>query len=180
MEEAQEEPPPASAGPIPADGLLPCPPIPEVSTTASLQEIGLYLRQARQPSFIDPVLYLPQDGGDVYRVGTYNDVMSTNFFAAAGNALSWAMLPQRLRLLVGAPKYFTTVPQIASELPAPLEKEGDMWVVEVPMRDDIQNLTAQAGGFSEVDPGRSLCLPMFKAISSCCPTYDSARNETKD
>ena len=134
----EEEPLPVSEGPIPADGLLPCPPIPEIPTTASLLEAGLYLNTGRHHNLTDPIAYLPQENGDVYRIGTYNDVMSTNFFAAAGNALSSAMLPQRLRLLVGAPKYFTTIPQVASELPAPLEKEGDMWVVEVPMREDIQ------------------------------------------
>jgi ABC-type transport system substrate-binding protein len=82
-----------------------------------------------------------QQGGFVYRVGVFEDVTTTNYWAANGpDNTVWNsyMLPQRLTMYGLSEKFFTFVPSVAKELPGPLTQEGDVWTVTILLRDDFQ------------------------------------------
>jgi ABC-type transport system substrate-binding protein len=82
------------------------------------------------------------DTGDkVYKVGVFEDITTLNFWAANGpDNTVWNsyMLPPRLAMYALSDKRFDFVPQVAMDLPDPLTQEGDMWVVEIPIRDDVK------------------------------------------
>jgi peptide/nickel transport system substrate-binding protein len=78
--------------------------------------------------------------GKIYRVGVFEDITSANFWAANGpDNTVWNayMDPGRPVMYDQTPKYFTIVPSVAVDFPGPLEQEGDFWVVEIPIRQDI-------------------------------------------
>ncbi|MBN1812674.1 MAG: ABC transporter substrate-binding protein [Anaerolineae bacterium] len=83
-----------------------------------------------------------ETGGDkVYKVGVFEDATSVNFWAANGpDNTVWNsyMLPPRLAMYALSDKRFDFVPQLAKDLPGPLTQEGDMWVVEIPMEEDVK------------------------------------------
>ncbi len=141
----EEKPEEVSGGPIPADGMIPCLPIPEVAGI-NLEQVGL--GGASGPTIVSDVperIFVPnaalQQDGSVYRVGVFEDVTTLNFWAANGpDNTVWNsyMLPKNLSLFTLTDKYFTLVPQLAAvPIPDPLTEEGDFWVTEVPMRQDI-------------------------------------------
>jgi ABC-type transport system substrate-binding protein len=74
-------------------------------------------------------------------VGVFEDATTINFWAANGpDNTVWNsyMLPKNLSLFTLTDKYFTFVPSLAAvAIPDPLSEEGDFWVTEVPMRQDI-------------------------------------------
>jgi ABC-type transport system substrate-binding protein len=79
-------------------------------------------------------------GEAVYRVGVFEDATTINYFAANGpDNTVWNsyMLPPRMSLYGLAPRTFQFVPAAAAEMPELLVEEGDFWVVEIPLRDDI-------------------------------------------
>jgi ABC-type transport system substrate-binding protein len=81
-----------------------------------------------------------QATGKVYRVGVFEDVTTTNFWAANGpDNTVWNsyMLPQRLYAYALADQRFDFVPMAAADLPGALVQEGDFWTVEIPFRTDI-------------------------------------------
>ena len=133
-----------AAGPIPANGLIPCQPLPEAAFTGL--ERG-DLGDASDSNIISSVLeptFVPnaelQQGGSVYRVGVFEDVTTLNFWGANGpnNTLSNSyMLPQRLALYSLSDKYFTFIPEVAVDLPESLSPEGDFFVVKIPVREDV-------------------------------------------
>lgn len=79
-------------------------------------------------------------GDKVYKVGVFEDITTLNYWAANGpDNTVWNsyMLPPRLAMYALSDKRFDFVPQAAKDLPDPLTQEGDMWVVEIPIREDI-------------------------------------------
>ena len=142
-----EEPPAMEEGPIMAeDGLIPCNDIPDLafnSSGAQMVSLSSPVEIARVPQALPakPALAPNQQASDVYSVGVFEDVTTINFWAANGpdNTVwnSYMMAPPMFMYeLTG--KYFTFVPQVAAaDLPDPLTEEGDFWVVEIPMRDDV-------------------------------------------
>lgn len=134
---------PAAAGPLAADGMVACQPLPELAFGRSTN-----VAAAAQPSMHTVRMSgtrlegtSAQVGGDVYRVGVFEDVTTVNFFAANGpDNTVWNayMLPMRLSLYYLSDRTFQLVPGAAAvETPEPLTEEGDFWVVEVPLREDI-------------------------------------------
>jgi ABC-type transport system substrate-binding protein len=134
--------PAEGGGPILAEGLVPCQPMPELPT-------GVSLSGAASPAIVSDVPKGPsktfvanpfQQAGGVYRVGVFEDVTTTNYWAANGpDNTVWNsyMLPQRLALINQTDKFFTLVPWAAAEMPGPLTQEGETWTVEIPLRQDI-------------------------------------------
>jgi len=144
-EEPAEE-PVAEGGPIVVGegNMVPCLPIPEIpeavaysasSTSGILSDVP----QVEKPSMFK-VNVEPQQAGNTYRIGVFEDVTTLNYWASNGpdnTVYNNYMLPERLTLYVLTDKYFTFVPNVATVLPDPLAEEGDFWVVEIPIRDDI-------------------------------------------
>ena len=141
----EEKPEEVAGGPIPADGMIPCLPIPEIAGI-NLEQVSL--GGASGPTIVSDVperTFVPnaalQQAGTVYRVGVFEDVTTLNFWAANGpDNTVWNsyMLPKALSLFALTDKYFTLVPQLAAvPIPDPLTEEGDFWVTEIPMRQDI-------------------------------------------
>jgi peptide/nickel transport system substrate-binding protein len=144
---APETPAPVvSEGPVMADGLVACLPLPEIAygtgaRTASLAQVDTSALVTRQVTSVTAGLQqqiVPE--GD-YIVGVFEDVTSLNHFQAngPGNTVWNAyMLPDKRALFDLTDKYFTTVPDLAA-IPSPpdLVEEGDFWVAEIPMRQDV-------------------------------------------
>ncbi len=143
---AEETLPPTTAF-IPAEEMIPCLPLPELalgggeSTYAAVTE-QVVAREAASKVFGKPVYGEPEQAAEViYRVGVFEDVTTLNYWAANGpDNTVWNayMLPPRITLYELADKYFYFVPNAAVDLPDPLVQEGDFWVVEIPIREDIQ------------------------------------------
>jgi peptide/nickel transport system substrate-binding protein len=130
---------------LPADGMVPCQPLPPAPEPSAALDQSV----AAAPSALKnaaPIRYAPDavaplQTGKVYRVGVFEDVTTTNFWAANGpDNTVWNsyMLPERLALYVLSPKYFTFRPYAAAGDPGPLTQEGDKWVSEVKIRDDVK------------------------------------------
>jgi len=143
-----EEPPAAEGeGPIMAEeGLIPCNPIPELAFNADGAQM-VALRSSAQVARVPqaqpakPVLAPVQQASDVYKVGVFEDVTTVNFWAANGpdNTVwnSYMMAPPMFMYEL-TNKYFTFVPQVAAvATPDPLVEEGEFWVTEIPIRQDI-------------------------------------------
>ena len=80
--------PEAATGPLAADSMVACLPIPELPeaagfTAAAGPSIVSDVPKVEQPSFFDAQVGL-QQAGAVYRVGVFEDVTTTNFWAANG------------------------------------------------------------------------------------------------
>ena len=141
----EEKPEEVAGGPIPADGMIPCLPLPEIASI-NLEQVAL--GGASGPTIVSDVperTFVPnaalQQAGTVYRVGVFEDVTTLNFWAANGpDNTVWNsyMLPKALSLFTLTDKYFTLVPSLAAvPIPDLLTEEGDFWVTEIPMRQDI-------------------------------------------
>jgi len=132
-----------AAGPIEATGLVACQPIPEIASTVATsahlaKAVGVKPATAPIERFVGSPY---EQGGAVYRVGVFEDVTTNNYWGANGpDNTVWNsyMLPSRLTLYSLSDKYFTFGTFAAKELPQPLVEEGDMWVGEIPLRDDIK------------------------------------------
>lgn len=132
---------------IPADEMIACLPLPELalgggeSAYAAVTEQAA-AREAANKVFGKPVFGDPEQAAEViYRVGVFEDVTTLNYWAANGpDNTVWNayMLPPRITMYELADKFFYFVPNAAVDLPDPLAQEGDFWVVEIPLRDDIQ------------------------------------------
>lgn len=134
--------PGVEAGPIPAEGLVPCNPLPELPEAAnylSSATSGGIAAVPQKPAVIQPQA-VPWQEGAVYRIGVFEDATTTNYWAANGpDNTVWNsyMLPGRLALYGLTPKYFSFTPVLAAAMPDPLTQEGDYWVVTIPLRQDI-------------------------------------------
>jgi ABC-type transport system substrate-binding protein len=138
---------PRPEGPIPADGLVACNPLPEVpasgaagSNVVLANYSGPRASAAAQPEASRPVLAPVQQPERTYKVGVFSDLTTLNYWAANGpDNTVWNayMLPERLSLYGLTAKYFTFVPNAAADFPQPLTQEGDFWVLEIPLRQDI-------------------------------------------
>lgn len=129
------------AGPIMAEGLVPCNPIPELPEAASYVAPATTPKVALSAPIAKQLAAHPQQGGKVYRVGVFEDVTTTNYWGANGpdnTVYNSYMLPGRWALYGLSEKFFTFVPSLAKELPAPLAQEGDVWTVTIPIRDDVK------------------------------------------
>jgi peptide/nickel transport system substrate-binding protein len=111
----------------------------------ALMAIASLVLAACQCAQKPPAGETPEAGGTtgdkVYKVGVFEDATSVNFWAANGpDNTVWNsyMLPPRLAMYGLSDKLFEFVPIAAKDLPDPLTQEGDMWVVEIPMREDIK------------------------------------------
>jgi ABC-type transport system substrate-binding protein len=140
---------PAEAGEtgqvLEAEGLVACNPIPEVAGIDNRLSAGLAHplnpRQAPARMSVEtPPASPPRQEGADYLVGVFEDLTTLNFWAANGpDNTIWNsyMLPQRPTMYSLSDKFFSFVPEIALALPEPLQQEGDFWVVEIPIRQDI-------------------------------------------
>ena len=131
-------------GPLAADAMVPCMPLPELAfeVGASPHVASLADTAPATTSIFSAPQARPsaQATGKVYRVGVFEDVTTTNYWAANGpDNTVWNsyMLPPRLTAYGLADKRFDFVPSTAAELPGELVQEGDFWVVEIPFRTDI-------------------------------------------
>jgi peptide/nickel transport system substrate-binding protein len=150
-------------GPIMADGLVPCLPLPELAfgepaaRSASIAQADIDSLVMRQAASLPAALQqqVTQEGEHV--VGVFEDVTTTNFFSAngPGNTVWNAyMLPDKRTLYGQTMKYFTLVPDMAADpVPPALVEEGDFWVATIPMSQDVtwsdgEPLTAQDVAFT--------------------------------
>lgn len=138
--------PEETTGFLPADSMVACNPLPELAFSGSGPTVANAAAQvaaaqsAAAKVFGAPMPSAQQQGGVVYRVGVFEDVTTLNHWAANGpDNTVWNsyMLPQRLTMYGLTDKYFTFTPQAAAEMPPPLAQEGDKWVVQIRMREDI-------------------------------------------
>jgi peptide/nickel transport system substrate-binding protein len=91
-----------------------------------------------------------------YRVGIFSDITTLNYWGANGpDNTVWNsyVLPPRLSLYGLSDVRFQIIPSLAAEMPAPLTQEGDFWVVEIPLRQDVmwsdgQPVTAEDVAFT--------------------------------
>jgi ABC-type transport system substrate-binding protein len=134
-------------GPIAADGLVDCLPLPEMAYSGGGSKLARVIL-ASGPSTVEvapsaPVLSESRAEGDViYKVGVFEDVTTVNYWAANGpDNTVWNsyMLPPRLTAYALADKRFDFVPQVAADTePGALTQEGDFWVAEINIRDDVK------------------------------------------
>jgi len=138
---ATEPPAAPSTGPIAAEGLVACKPLPELAMGAPGGAPKVALETAAKSApFGQPAASKPQQGDKVYRIGVFEDVTTTNFWAANGpDNTVWNsyMLPPRLTLYGLSDKYFTFVPNVAAKMPDPIVQEGEKWTVTIPLRQDV-------------------------------------------
>lgn len=139
---------PAEAGEpgqiLEAEALIACNPIPEVAGLDHRLNAGLAhplnpRAPARMPAEAPPASPPKQEGTD-YLVGVFEDLTTLNYWAANGpDNTIWNsyMLPQRPSMYSLSDKFFSFVPNIALALPGSLAQEGDFWVVEIPIRQDV-------------------------------------------
>lgn len=152
--EPPTKPPTTGEGPFMADGLIECLPIPEVAGVPSLSLGGTSNVSASAGAYfaafssVKPAIVpeadtaeLVQQAGKIYRVGVFEDVTSTNFFAANGpDNTVWNsyMLAPVLSVYGLSEKYFTFVPNLAIDAqPTALSQEGDFWVTQIALRQDV-------------------------------------------
>jgi peptide/nickel transport system substrate-binding protein len=140
-------PPTVGTGPIPADSMVACNPLPEiaygnsarnqvasrVSTTSNLALLPGPLAQTGQQT-------VTQEGD--YLVGVFEDVTSLNHWQANGpDNTVWNsyMLPGKLSLFTLSDVYFTFIPEAAAiaEVPELEEDAEGRFVVDIPIRQDI-------------------------------------------
>lgn len=151
-----ETPAPADGGDtgfLPADGMIACNPIPELPTAggplnqaslASVDPQAAAAQAAKEAAakVLGKLVAAPaQQDGAVYNVGVFSDVTTLNFWAANGpDNTVWNsyMLPQRLTMYGQSDVVFAIVPGIASTAtPEPLAQDGDFWVTDIPIREDV-------------------------------------------
>jgi ABC-type transport system substrate-binding protein len=133
---------PSAEGPLAAEGMVPCQPIPELAGVSAPHVASLASTSQVPESSFGTLVARPasQATGKVYRVGVFEDVTTTNYWAANGpDNTVWNsyMLPPRLAAYALADKRFDFVPGAAADLPGELVQEGDFWTVEIPFRTDI-------------------------------------------
>ncbi len=127
-------------GPLAAEGLVACNPLPELPEAARTSGVAAPVRPVRIAGTRIASPVAQETGGNVYRVGVFEDVTTTNYFAANGpDNTVWNsyMLPPRLGLYGLADRTFQFVPGLAAAMPDPLTEEGGKWVVNIPLRQDI-------------------------------------------
>jgi ABC-type transport system substrate-binding protein len=140
--EEMEEEMVAAGGPIPADEMIPCLPIPEVAGI-NMEQVSFSVPEiaADAPQPVKAPQAQLNQGGNVYRVGVFEDVTTTNFWAANGpDNTVWNsyMLPKPPSMYTLTDKYFTFVPSMASvATPDPLVEEGEFWVTEIPLKEGL-------------------------------------------
>ena len=92
-----------------------------------------------------------------YRLGIFEDLTTTNFWSAYGpDATVWNfyVLSNFVPSLFGySDQRFDWIPSLAADFPTPLEKEGDLWVSTVKMREgatwsDGEPITAEDVAFT--------------------------------
>lgn len=138
--------PSVGTGPIPADAMVACNPLPAsaFNTGGNAHLAGLVAPgpSSLLPQPVPPTRVTQQitPQGD-YLVGVFEDVTTINYWAANGpdnTVYNAYMLPDRLSLFSLSEKYFTFVPNAADVLePDPLVEDGEFWVTEIPIRQDI-------------------------------------------
>jgi len=131
-------------GPVEADGLVACNPLPELAygrDTGVAAPAAPAVAQAPTLRVAGDSLANPVAQGEtVYKVGVFEDVTTTNYWAANGpDNTVWNsyLLPQRLSMYGLADRTFQFVPGAAADMPGELVEEDGMWTVTVALRDDI-------------------------------------------
>lgn len=149
-----EEPSAPTAGIIPADAMIPCQPIPELPEAAAALGSNQFVKWTQQTSAVNAQRAQAekvygklapaslQQTGATYNVGVFSDITTINYWAANGpDNTVWNsyMLPNRLTMFGLSDVTFTFIPNAAAVTePDPLAQEGEEWVTQVPMRQDIQ------------------------------------------
>ncbi len=130
-----------ATGPILAEeGLVACNPIPVLPEAASyIAPVTAPKPVVNAPKSIE-LAARPQQGGAVYRVGVFEDVTTTNYWAANGpdnTVYNSYMLPERWTLYELSDKFFTFVPMAATNCPVSWYRKATSWTVTIPLRDDV-------------------------------------------
>ncbi len=138
-------PPPEPGGPIPAEGLVACLPLPELAFSTKggphlAKLVGPTYTVSAQPSAA-PATDVAQEAGKIYLVGIFEDITSLNYWQANGpdNTVwnSYILGPQRISMYSLSEKTFQFVPGIASGMPGELTQEGDYWTATIALRQDV-------------------------------------------
>ncbi len=139
--EAEE---PAEEGPMLADGMVECLPLPEMAYTmgTSLAAPAVPAPADAPSAFFGERTYGPiEQAGDVYRVGVFEDITTSNFWGANGpDNTVWNsyMLPDYPTLFTLSDQQFTIVPDIAAvNEPPEMVEEGGMFMFDIPIRQDV-------------------------------------------
>lgn len=176
---------PEVEGPLMAEGLVACNPIPELAGipsqggfAASAPATGgarLASQASVKPATV-PAANIAQQEGKIYRVGVFEDATSVNFFAANGpDNTVWNsyMLPPRLTLYGLSEKYFTFVPGLAADpVPAALAQEGDFWVTQIALRQDVTWSDGEAFTAADVAFTANAVLDMGLISGNWASWYD--------
>lgn len=125
---------------LPADAMVACNELPEGYMVES--DAGAAAEEGEEAAVETFGVWAPgtDPAGNVIRVGVFEDVTTVNYWAANGpdnTVYNSYILPPRLTMYELSDKYFTLVPQVAVGDPGALTEEDGMWVLEVPIRDDI-------------------------------------------
>jgi ABC-type transport system substrate-binding protein len=139
---------------LPAGERVECRPIPEIpeagaflnqqaslASRAGAETAAVARRSAAEKVFGKLAFAPAQQDGVVYNVGVFEDVTTLNFWAANGpDNTVWNsyMLPQRLTMFGQSDLTFTFVPAVAAvNEPPELTQDGEFWVTEIPLRQDV-------------------------------------------
>jgi len=141
------EPEAASNEPIPAEGLIPCNPLPEGILPAAEAATGTTLAAPAAPAaesaYGEMVLGPAEQEGITYRAGIFSDITGLNYFAANGpdnTVYNAFVLPGRPALFGLTPLTFQSTPYLAAAgtaVPVIDQQEGELYYADVPLRDDV-------------------------------------------
>jgi peptide/nickel transport system substrate-binding protein len=133
---------------IPADAMVACSPLPEVPAPAegAVAAVPAAFRAA-VPAYANPIrvngsrIAPSNQTGNIYKVGVFEDVTTTNFWASNGpdnTVWNGYMLPQRLAMYGLTEVTFQLVPGIAADVvPPDFTEEDGKFIADVKLRDDI-------------------------------------------
>jgi len=136
---------PAEVDFLAADGMEACkelPPLPEAAVKS--QDVAAVQTpvRARPIKIAGTRLASPPAQGQIYKVGIFEDMTTANFWRANGpDNTVWNsyinFTPTRIGMYALADVTFQFVPGLATALPEPLTEEGGLFVLSVPLRDDV-------------------------------------------
>lgn len=142
-----ETPAAAEGGPVVADALVACNPLPPVP--AALKNSQQTVAAAQTPVRARPVVangskaLAPATQGKIYKIGIFSDITSTNFWRANGpdNTVwnNYVLAPTRLFMYALADITFQTVPVASADAEVPVVvADGDEFLGTVHLRQDIK------------------------------------------
>jgi peptide/nickel transport system substrate-binding protein len=124
-----------------------CAPLPEVPPSSASAVAMPAAFRAAMPDYANRIrvngarIAPANQNGKIYRVGVFEDITTLNFWVASGpDNTVWNnyMLPPRLSMYTLTERTFQLVPAVAADpIPPDFVEEGDQFVTEIRLRDDI-------------------------------------------